>query len=80
MICLCKEISGGEKLVDTEKLRVLRCSKAYFDAADFARAIGMKPENYRNRERGKVKFSTDEVLKICEVLGVSLEEVLGILI
>lgn len=67
-------------MVDTEKLKVLRCQKKFFRAADFARALGMTPVNYWNREKGKVKFSANEVVRVCELLDISLEEGISILL
>ena len=80
ILCKKQPTGGGEKLVDTEQLKKLRCAKSYFSATEFARAVGMSPRNYGNRERGKVKFSADEIVKVCEVLGISLEEGINVLL
>ncbi len=61
-------------MVDTERLRIMRCQKKYFSASDFAKALGMNPANYRNRERGEVAFSVEEIVRVCGLLGISLEE------
>ena len=66
-------------MVDTERLKILRCSHSFYKSKDFAERLGMTPKNYSNRERGKVKFSADEIMKVCEVLGISLEEGIQIL-
>ena len=60
--------------MDTLALKKLRCSKGYFTQADMARAVGMRPSNYRNRENGKVRLSADELVVFCEVLGLSIED------
>jgi transcriptional regulator with XRE-family HTH domain len=61
-------------LVDTVELKKARCQAGYFTSADMARAMGMKRTNYGNRERGIVPFSADEIVKMCALLGISLED------
>ena len=60
--------------MDREALRKRRGGMGCLTQAEFARKIGMKPNNYRNRENGKVKFKLDEVAKVCEALDWTLEE------
>lgn len=66
--------------MDGFELKKKRCAAGYFTQVDMARAMGMKPENYRNRERGHTPFTADEVVKVCELLGMSLDEGIKILL
>ena len=61
-------------MVDTARLKKLRCNQGYFTAVEFAKALGMKSHNYRNRENGHVPFSAAEIVQICELLEIPLEE------
>ena len=61
-------------LVDTMRLKKLRCSMGYFTAASFARALGMAKANYNNRECGRVPFSASEVVQVCNLLEIPIEE------
>lgn len=61
-------------MVDTVQLKKVRCSAGFFTSAEMARAMGMKRSNYGNRERGVVPFSADEIVRMCGLLGISLED------
>lgn len=67
-------------MVDTIRLKKLRCSEGFFTAAGFARALGMNEIAYRNRENGVVPFTAEEFIRICDALGISLESGVEILI
>ena len=67
-------------MVDTERLKKLRCSQGFFTAASFARALGMKRANYYNRENGRAPFTAAEIVDVCRLLEISLDEGIRILI
>ena len=67
-------------MVDSLELKKLRCSKGFFSQQAFADALGMSRMAYANRERGKTKFTTAEILAACSVLGISLEDGLKIML
>lgn len=67
-------------MVDTVRLKKLRCAKGYFTQTSIAREMNMKPANYGNRERGHTPFTADEVVKMCGILGLSLEEGMEVLL
>ena len=46
---------GGDGVVDTVRLKKLRCAEGYFTAAGFARELGMNEISYRNRENGLIR-------------------------
>ena len=66
-------------MVDTVRLKKLRCSQGYFTAASFARALGMKRANYYHREVGTVPFSALEIVAICKLLEIPIEDGVKIL-
>lgn len=66
-------------MVNTVELRKARCSKGYFTSKGFAKELGLSYSSYRNRENGKVRFTASEIVKICELLGITLEEGMSIL-
>ena len=70
-----QQINGGENVVDTVRLKKLRCAKGYFTQTSMAKAMSMKPANY-----GNTPFTADDVVKICGILGLSLEEGMEILL
>ena len=65
--------------MDTERLRRARHARGIHHQSEMAKKLGMTRQNYSNRERGVVKIKADELQKICEVLGLSLEEGLEII-
>ena len=60
-------------MVDTVRLKKLRCAEGYFTAAGFAREIGMNAVSYRNRENGLVPFTAEEVVRVCNKLGLPID-------
>lgn len=42
-----------------------------------AEALGITVLTYRRKEQGKIEFKFSEVLKMCELFGVSLEDFRG---
>ena len=60
--------------MDTMALKKRRCEKGFFTQVSLARQIGMSAENYGNRERGRVRFTADELSRLCEALDWTLEE------
>ena len=65
--------------MDELELRKRRCAAGYFTQVAMARKMGMTRANYGNRERGTVRFSAAEIQRMCEYLGLSLEEGLKIM-
>ena len=60
-------------MVDTDRLKKLRCAHGYYTAASFARALGMSRANYYNRENGIVPFTATDIVAVCGLLGISIE-------
>lgn len=67
-------------MVNTVELKKRRCAKGYFTQTSFAEALGMNVANYGNRERGVTPFTAEDVVKICGLLGMSLEEGMSVLL
>ena len=59
------------------QLRRLRVQKGFATARQFALAIGIEENRYTRYERAEVEPSLTVLLKICETLGVSPNDLLG---
>ena len=68
------------ELVQTIELKKKRCSQGFFTQKSMAEAMGMSKANYGNRERGLVPFSAEEMVAMCRLLGMSLDEGMKILL
>jgi len=55
----------------------LLVEKGFASARGFARAIGIDENRYTRYERAEVEPSLTLLLKICEILGVSPNDLLG---
>jgi transcriptional regulator with XRE-family HTH domain len=59
------------------QLRRLRALKGFASAREFAHAVGIDENRYTRYERAEVEPSLTVLLKMCETLGVSPNELLG---
>ena len=59
------------------QLRRLRVEKGFATARQFAHAMGIEENRYTRYERAEVEPSLTVLLKICETLRVSPNELLG---
>ena len=63
---------GGEKM----KVKEYRVQKG-FKQVDIANILGIKQNTYSDKERGKTKFTIDEIKLIKELLNVTYDELLS---
>ena len=63
---------GGE-IVKVKEYRV----KYSYTQNDFAKLLGIKQNTYSDKERGKTKFTIDEIKLIKELLNVTYDELLS---
>ena len=65
-------MSGGEEM----KIKEYRTIKGYTQR-EIAELLGIKQNTYSDKERGKTKFSIDEIKLIKELLNVTYDELLS---
>lgn len=64
----------GEVADRVTKLRKIR---GYKNQASFAEALGMKESNIKQREAHNVKYTIEELIKVCNLFNVDLDYLLG---
>ena len=66
-----------DKITLSERLTQLRESKGY-TMKEVAEGIGMKPDSYRNYERGRLQPSIETIIKISKFYGITTDCLLGL--
>lgn len=77
------KVNSGEVvnvMVNTYELKRARCRAGYFTAKSFAKALDITYAKYRTRENGIVPFTAQEIVKVCELLDMTLEDGIKILV
>lgn len=65
---------GGEIMNRSFKLKAARTSKGYTQEK-MSDVLGMAKATYCNKENGKLEFSESEMIKIANILEVSLDDI-----
>ena len=76
---MARKINESWDTQAAELLRLKECRKAagYASAADFARVIGMPEKTYRNYERGDVVMSVNTAWMFADMLGCTVDDIIG---
>jgi transcriptional regulator with XRE-family HTH domain len=60
------------------RLKRARMAAGYASAQQFAGVLGLEPHSYRKYERGQAEPNFENLVRICETLNVSLDELIPI--
>lgn len=58
------------------RLKTIRGAKDYTSAKDFALSLGIEPATYRAYERGEAEPNFSTLLRICQLLDISPNDLL----
>lgn len=61
----------------TDRVTKLRKIRGYKNQASFAEALGMKEGNIKQREAHNVKYTIEDLIKVCNLFNVDLDYLLG---
>lgn len=72
--CVWKVKQGGDTVFDYSKLLGLMAEKN-FTQKKLCEVIGISENSFTNKLKGRSNFASDEIVKICNTLGISTESV-----